>query len=326
MKITFVYENLSSFVKTDLDILNKYYEVNDIQWNDSKSCKDKITKSITDSDLTFSWFASNHAYYTVKESKRLNKKSIVIVGGWEVAYFPHFNYGKFINNKDEVYTTYTLKHADKVLVVDKSLKQQAQFLMRDRCNNFESVPTGYDYSKFKNLGLNRNYTAITVAGIKRTNLDRKGLINFVNSAKELPNDKFIIVGKWIDDSINDLKSISPNNVIFTGEVSDNKLVELYNKTKIYYQVSIHEGLPNALCESMLCGCIPIGSYQNGIPRAIGDTGLYADYEDINEIVNAIKRGKASSNNQRQRVRNRIKHKFPLENREKQLIDIINGLC
>jgi len=48
-----------------------------------------------------------------------------------------------------------------------------------------------------------------------------------------------------------------------------------------------EGLRNALCEAMLCECIPVGTERNGIPIAIGDAGFYVPYGDPVVTANAI---------------------------------------
>jgi len=41
---------------------------------------------------------------------------------------------------------------------------------------------------------------------------------------------------------------------FTGLVPDEELIKYYQKAKVY-QLSEYEGLPNALCEAMLCECL-----------------------------------------------------------------------
>jgi glycosyltransferase involved in cell wall biosynthesis len=52
---------------------------------------------------------------------------------------------------------------------------------------------------------------------------------------------------------------------------------------------MREGLPNALCEAMLCGCVPVGTKRNGIPTAIGDCGFYVPYDDPKAAAEAIKK-------------------------------------
>ena len=85
--------------------------------------------------------------------------------------------------------------------------------------------------------------------------------------------KFVVVGPHHDNSIRKLKSIASGNVKFTGFVPDEELIKYYQKAKVYCQLSRYEGLLNALCEAMLCACVPVGTRYCGIPPAIGDTGM-----------------------------------------------------
>ena len=73
----------------------------------------------------------------------------------------------------------------------------------------------------------------------------------------LPNKEFLIVGES-GINISDYIKLEPN-VKVIGVQNKFQIKSLYQKSKFYFQGSRLEGLPNSLCEAMLCGCVPIGS-------------------------------------------------------------------
>ncbi len=89
--------------------------------------------------------------------------------------------------------------------------------------------------------------------------------------------------------------------------------QLYQNTKFYFQGSRLEGLPNAVCEAMLCGCIPIGSRVFGIPDIIGNTGLLFDTEkDLVQVKDFILSGLGEKESKQ--ARKRIISKFNISKR------------
>jgi len=324
-KILFMYTSLISFVKRDLEILQNHFNVKPIQWLGKRTIF-KIASGVLKSDVSFSWFAGGHALITVFFSRLFGKKSIVIVGGFDAAYVPEINYGTFFNSKfhKKFLAKFTLRHADRVLVVDPSLKKQIQYLLQKPCDHVIYVPTGYDLEYFKPHGKKKNIV-LTVGEVKKGNIKRKGFEIFVKVAKKFPDISFVLAGKHTDDSIQYLKKIAPSNVKFTGFISDEKLLDLYQKSRVYCQLSRHEGLPNALCEAMLCECIPVGSFQNGIPRAIANTGFYASWGDIEETTEALNEAITAPIEKGKEARKRIKHKFPMAKREKTIIKLLKNI-
>ena len=321
VKILFVCPYFSSFIQQDLDLLKKHFDVRIGHYTSLMSIP-KILKGVLWSDLTFSWFADTHAFWAVLLSKMFRKKSIVVVGGFEVAKVPEINYGLMRSPLSTRRVKYVLENADKILTVDDSLKTDAIGNTGVNGKNILTVPTGYDSSKWKCDGKKENLV-ITVGYVNWSVVKRKGFETFVKSAEYVPNTKFALIGKHIDSSIDYLKSISPSNVEFTGFVSDNELLEWYQKAKVYCQLSRYEGLPNALCETMLCECVPVGTRYCGIPTAIGDTGFYVPYGDPETTAEAIEKALKSDNGKT--VRERVKKMFPSEKREKKLKQIIYSL-
>lgn len=257
-------------------------------------------------------------------SKIFKKKSIVIVGGVDAANVPEINYGRFTQGfYKKKMTIFALKHATKVLVVDPSLKEDVIKNARVDGKNIEYVPTGYNPEYWKPKGRKDNIV-LTVGGVVDTVVKRKGFTTFIKAAEHIPDLKFVIVGKHIDNSIDELKDISRTNVEFTGFVSDEELLRWYQKSKVYCQLSRYEGLPNALCEAMLCECVPVGTKNYGIPTAIENTGFYVPYNDEKETADAISKALKYQDLGR-KARDRIKTNFPLTSRETKLLKIIKSL-
>ena len=154
------------------------------------------------------------------------------------------------------------------------------------------------------------------------NLKRKGLEVFVRAAAHLPDLRFFVVGSWLDRSIDFLKSIASPNVVFTGRLSDERLISLLRKTSVYVQASMHEGFGCSMAEAMLCGCVPVVSGRGAIPEVVGDTGIYVDpgeeqsvAQGISEAMTQVTTGALA--------RNRIVTLFPLERRRKLLLEAVD---
>jgi hypothetical protein len=78
----------SSFVQNDLDILSRHFDVRVAQYQGKKKLLKfliETLKGVLWADVTFSWFADVHAFAAVLFSKIFRRKSIVVVGGYEIA-------------------------------------------------------------------------------------------------------------------------------------------------------------------------------------------------------------------------------------------------
>jgi len=322
-KILFIHCTFSSFIVKDLEILKKHFKVKNIKWSGKRGIL-KIGFNVIKSNITYSWFAGDHAFITVLFSKLFRKKSIVIIGGGDVAYVPELNYGQFtLKWHKRFLTKFALKHATIVLAVDPSLKADAIKNAKVDGKNIKYLPTGYNPDYWKPNGKKEDIV-LTVGGVVESIVKRKGFDTFVKAAGYIPNVKFVVIGKYIDDSIDMLKKIAPSNVVFTGFVSDEELLEWYQKAKVYCQLSRYEGLPNALCEAMLCECVPVGTKYCGIPTGIGDTGFYVPFGAEKEAADGIKKA-LEHPELGKKARERIKTKFPFKLRETELIKIISEM-
>jgi glycosyltransferase involved in cell wall biosynthesis len=317
-------------VRYDLELLKKHFDVKVVDFN-LNFRGDPLSTVATLfwigygtfwADLTFSWFADIHALWAVRLSKIFGKKSVVVVGGYEVAMKPEIGYGAALNQRKARAIRYVLNNASKVLAVDDSLKTDAIKNLGADGKNIQTIHTGHDYEKFKPRG-EKERLILAVGFMGYEGPRRKGLDVFVKAAHHLSDVDFVLVGGSSDNSMQDLKKMASPNVCFAGVLSHDELIKFYQRAKVYCQLSLHEGLPSALCEAMLCECVPVGTRIGGVSTAMGNTGFYVPYGDSLATARAIE--KALISDKGMDARERIKSMFPLERREKELLAVIHAL-
>lgn len=162
-----------------------------------------------DCDLAVIWFAGGHAAATVLLAKLLGKKSIIVVGGFDVACIPEINYGRFTQSwTRRLLTKLALRHADRVLVVDPSLKDDAIKNAGVNGHNIEYLPTGFNSLEFHPQGEKEPQVLTVAMGESWERVQIKGIDVFVESAKHLPQICFRVVG--IDgEALLRLKEMAP---------------------------------------------------------------------------------------------------------------------
>jgi len=128
MKICFVGNLSSTFVKRDYEILKKHFDVDVVKLPKTKfgwiKYPSLVKKKIKESDAVFGWFAGWHTAFAVHYAKRYGKKSTVVVGGYDAAYVPEINYGAFMNIKEKIPAKYVLENADLLLPVSEFTKNE----------------------------------------------------------------------------------------------------------------------------------------------------------------------------------------------------------
>lgn len=346
-KILLIYTNYSSFVNADYEILSSKYEVIKYQFKPVKGLvknayqflKQLIFLLINAGkyDAFFIWFADYHALLPTLYGKFFSKKTYLIIGGFDAVSIPEIQFGVFykVGLRSKI-VKLCYKYAGYILPVDASLIQSTNYYSNPTgqkigfMNYVEKVngkvitiPTGYNPEKWKRQALELKSDVITVGGCNNMqSYLRKGHNLFVEVARAMPDRKFTLIG--IGDDIRNKVIINPPaNLEVYGFLSQEEIIKQFSLHKVFTQFSLSEGLPNTLCEAMLCGCIPVGSNVNGIPEGIGDTGFVIFKPDVNEAVEAIKKALNEGLESQSKARQRIIDLYNFDRRKEAIIKIIN---
>lgn len=304
--ILFVYTFFSSFVKTDFDILSSEFNVTRYQFKAAKGIlKNSVAFfkqliylifNIYRFDAIFIWFADYHSFFPVLFAKIFSKKSFVVIGGYDVANIPEYKYGSLSSPFRKKLTLFSLKNASLCLPVVESLEKELKVVCP--ASKSKTLYTGYEINKvdLNEIQAYREKIIITVGLTNgRQRIFIKGLDRFKELACELPDFRFIIIGVY--ENVKNLFEPIPKNLSIISPLDQNGIIEYYKKASFYAQFSRSEGLPNALCEAMLYGCIPLGLNIGGIPVAMGNNGFIKDFWEPKEVSDYIVKNHNSLNRQ-----------------------------
>jgi len=318
-RILYVYPYLSSFIEVDLNLLRDEFEVIPLQYRGKKDIF-RLLKYIITTDLNVSWFALGHATLAILFSRIFRKKSVIITGGWDVVSMPEIGYGAMIGKKRIRKTCYALKHACKVIAVSESTKSWV--LKWVKRHDIIILPLGFDAEKFVSKGLKEDMVVSVGRLANEVTIKVKGLDVFKNVSELLPNVKFVLIGKHDPKIANIWKAKALPNFEIVDFLPENKLIEYFQRAKVYAQLSYQEAFGCAMAEAILCGCVPVVTKRGGIPEVAGDVAYYVDYGDVKDTAEKIKEALISDRGSE--ARDRIVNHFPLKKRREKLTEILYG--
>ncbi len=320
MKILFTSSLFTSFISEDLNLLRKHYDVDHLVTL-GPAAPLKIFAGVRRADLTFTWFASVYSFFVVQTAALFRKRAILVVGGVDAAKDPEIGYGIWLSPWKSILVRSALRKAFKVLPVDPSLVREVARLGEYDGKNIRWVPTGYDASYWIPAGLKEPHILTVAACHNEGRLKAKGIDFLMSCARRLPEKRFVLVG-LTPPAFDRARAEAPSNVEIIPFVGRNELLGHYQRARIYFQPSRNEGLPNSLCEAMLCGCIPVGTDVGGIPTAIGNAGFLAPYGDVEKMTAALNSAFVAKGAVGEEARERIATEFTIERRERALLELI----
>jgi glycosyltransferase involved in cell wall biosynthesis len=321
-RLLFVHNTKASFVAIDRQVLAERYAIEDLYQPGRLPPPWRVVRGVLRADAVFGWFASWHTLLPITLAWLLRKPSVLIVGGFDTASMPDIGYGYQQGGLRRLGSRWIMRRAGRLVTNSRySLCEiQANTPIPPRRvtvihhgvpDPFGALPEGP-----------RERVALTVGAIDRSTIVQKGQRPFVEAARHLPDVRFVHVGKWLDDTVEELRALAPENVEFTGWLSDDELDEQYRRAAVYVQASRHEGFGLAVAEAMLAGCIPVVLDVTAMPEVAGDAAVRIRSQRPEEVAEGVRRGLSLGPDARRRSRERILAEFPLERRRCGLLRVV----
>ena len=270
------------------------------------------------------WFGDLHAVLPVAFSRLCRMRSIVVVGGYDANCLPGLRYGVGANPWRAAMVRWVYRNADYVFPVSEHMAEQLRAAVPTHRGRIQAVPTGYDDSVWFPDSDGEREGVITVGYFDSDQrIKIKGIDLLIEAARELPDVPFLIVGAG--DAGRELAGPVPENVTIAGACSEeSELRRLLSNAKVYAQLSITEGLPSAVCEAMLCGCVPVGSPIPGVEEAMGGHGYVLNERTASEAARCIRLALDAPESASVAVRRSIVERYSVERRESRLLSAISG--
>ena len=346
--VIYIYSSESSFIQKDIAFLKEKYSVQTQFYNWTNKIWVPLFLVRQLSSLLFRsnsetvyiiMFAGFWSVIPVLLASLFGRRSFIIVGGTDCVSFPELNYGAIRKPMQKNTIRYSLNNCTTILPVAGQLVESDYTYVdyREKKQGYLSffpeiqtpvkvIYNGFDVPSADGDSKRTKSSFITVAQIdNEVTYQLKGIDLIVEPAKINPELNFTVVG--ISDTLVERLELNKIlNLTCYSFLKHEELGSLYKKHQFYLCLSISEGFPNALCEGMSHGCVPIGSNVSSIPFIIDETGFILqkrDPEMLNELLNKVI---SSPPNQLklmgESARNRIGTEFNLERRKKAFYELI----
>jgi glycosyltransferase involved in cell wall biosynthesis len=150
---------------------------------------------------------------------------------------------------------------------------------------------GVDLNKFKPINLRKEYDAIYLG---RMHIQHKGLDKLLLAWKQIvrkqPKATLVLAGGF--ESERDKKLIFnlidklslKNNVIVTGFIEDEEIVQLLNKAKVFISLSAYEGFGLTILEALACGLPVITTNLDVFRELHGNMLFYVPRENLKDLI------------------------------------------
>lgn len=214
----------------------------------------------------------------------LNKNIVLTIHDLAFIRFPQFNFDWFIKKYTKEVTK-NARIAKKIIAVSYSTKNDIIDFFRINPEKVDItheaadevfrklIETEKKYSLQKKYNIGKKFI-LSVGTIE----PRKNFETLIRAFNILKKDGFdiqlVIAGRtgWKSEPTYEEKEKSPfkEDIIFTGRLTDDELVQFYNMAELLVYPSIFEGFGLPVLEAMQCGLPVVASNTSSIPEIVSD--------------------------------------------------------
>jgi glycosyltransferase involved in cell wall biosynthesis len=349
--LIYIFPSYSTFVKKDIDFLSEDYNVliPNHNWLDKKLTPLRfvqqfyfLIKNLNSCKAIFVMFGGYWSFLPSFIGKIFNVPVYIILGGTDCVSFPNLHYGSLRKPVLKYFIKWSYKLCDTLLPVDESLvycnytysdlslynHQGYKYFFPNITTPYKVIYNGFDTILFSDENYNKIPNSfICVASISSMmRFELKGIDKMLELANTHKNCSFTVVG--VADSVVNLLGDIPINVHFFPVMTQEKFKQYLLQSEFVLQLSISEGFPNALCEAMLCKCIPIGSSVGAIPLIIADCGFVMESSNSEYLHlrfrEILQLNSESKQNLANKARDRIVANFDISKRKQSFKDILHS--
>lgn len=311
--ILYCYSGHSIFGKRDIEWMSQMYNVKVAHFEIKNNFISKLMSYLAynikvlwliwKADAVVINFGSWHAVLPVALAKLINKKSIIFLGGFDAASIPSLEYGVFYrNNLLQKVMRWTYRQATYICPVSDALvyhenkyadpsrvgyKTGILHFMPELKSKIRVVPRLIDFDFWQVGDSQRNGEILALAYVYHPQTYHlKGFDLIVACAKELPEHRFTFAG-FSPEMVDLYHSAMPDNVTLLSFQTKEENRQLYQDFSVFLLPSMTEGMPNTLCEAMLCGSTPVVSDVSIMKTLIDNENYVVLYRDKELLKKAI---------------------------------------
>jgi glycosyltransferase involved in cell wall biosynthesis len=348
-KILYIFPESSTFIRKDIGFLSNYYRVltPDHNWKIKNQVPLNfirqflfLCRNLRGSKAVFVMFGGYWSFLPALMGKITGIPVFIIPGGTDCVSFPSLNYGSLRKPVMRTFIRWSFQLSTKLLPVDESLvlsgytylsdadfpKQGFMYFFPRLRTPYRVIHNGFDPDFFStDPAAKRAESFIAVAPVNNmTRVRVKGVDLVIHLARRFAGCTFTLVG-IADEVLQALSPLPPNLTVYPL-LPKEKFISLLARSRFVLQLSISEGFPNALCEAMLCQCIPVGSAVGAIPSIIGDTGFVIASPEREYLEKRLEEILGTEPGEQHRLglmaRNRIAGMYHISRREKAFLEIL----
>ncbi len=322
-RIAYFYREMSEYIEIDLRLLRERHEVEVVgcptRWPHPRATWERVKRA----DVVMSWFASWHALVPALCAKLQRKPFVVVVGGYDTANLPAIGYGHQRGGPRAMVAWMVMTLATRRVPISEYTQIE---LSAAGFSDVEDplVPLGLDPARYSCVTPRERDLVVTVGGVYRSNLTRKGLETFVRAAALVPETRFVLVGAWVDGAIEQLRAIASPNVSFTGALTHEEKVHWLERAAVIVQASQHEAFGLALAEGMLCGAVPVVTNAGALPWVAGGTGVVIPSQDPKALAEGVVEALGRGPHAGLAARRRVLAEFTVRQRAERLASLLES--